>query len=426
MKLNNLIVYRGLLKDKVLCNMCSIIDSERGFNLSEDISKLLSESISKILEVATQYGLEGNLWQAYIAYLILNDENIYSKSHEMKDNTSGSINEVVLNDFSILKYYFNYDFLKNKGLKENINIALLYNYKSVASNNLVENISEKINALSKELQIARVARDFKNIVSIFYSVIGVGGFAFYKGFRLKEWQKKTSLMPIKNIDNIVFDDLVGYESAKEELIKNTKAFVDGKVANNCLLFGDGGTGKSSCIKALLNMFNDKGLRIIEVYKHQFKNLHGIITQIKNRNYKFIIYMDDLSFEEFETEYKYLKAVIEGGLENKPSNVLIYATSNRRHLVREEFADRLGMRGDIHTSDTMQEKLSLASRFGLSIFFNSPNKNEFEEIVLVLAKKHNININKQILLQEANKWEISHGERSGRVAKQFIDNLLISL
>ena len=198
--------------------------------------------------------------------------------------------------------------------------------------------------------------------------------------------------------------------------------MEGKKANNCLLFGDAGTGKSSSIKAILNQYYDQGLRMIEVYKHQFQDLNDVIAQIKNRNYKFIIYMDDLSFEEFEIEYKYLKAVIEGGLEKKPENVLIYATSNRRHLIRETFKDKQDRDEDMHTNDTVQEKLSLVARFGVTIYFGSPDKKAFQEIVRTLAIKNGISLPEEKLLLEANKWELSHGGLSGRTAQQFIDYL----
>ena len=162
--------------------------------------------------------------------------------------------------------------------------------------------------------------------------------------------------------------------------------------------------------------------MIEVYKHQFQDLNDVIAQIKNRNYKFIIYMDDLSFEEFEIEYKYLKAVIEGGLEKKPDNVLIYATSNRRHLIRETFKDKEDRDEELHTNDTVQEKLSLVARFGVTIYFGRPQKREFQEIVCQLAKRNNLNLTEEKLLAEANKWELSHGGMSGRTAQQFIDYL----
>ena len=221
------------------------------------------------------------------------------------------------------------------------------------------------------------------------------------------------------------EDLVGYEIPKQKLIENTEAFVRGRKANNCLLFGDAGTGKSSSIKGILNRYYDEGLRIIEVYKHQFQDLNQVIAQIKDRNYKFIIYMDDLSFEEFEIEYKYLKAVIEGGLERKPDNILIYATSNRRHLVRERAGDKLevGDGDDLHSSDTVQEKLSLVYRFGVRIYFGAPDRKEFHTIVKVLAERHGIKMPEDQLLLEAGKWEISHGGLTGRTAQQFIDHLL---
>ena len=221
------------------------------------------------------------------------------------------------------------------------------------------------------------------------------------------------------------EDLVGYQIPKQKLIENTEAFVRGRKANNCLLFGDAGTGKSSSIKGILNKYYDEGLRIIEVYKHQFQDLNDVIAQIKNRNYKFILYMDDLSFEEFEIEYKYLKAVIEGGLEKKPDNILIYATSNRRHLVKEKSTDKLEIApdDDLHSSDTVQEKLSLVYRFGVRIYFRAPDKKAFQNIVRVLAERNGVHMPEDQLMLEANKWELSHGGLTGRTAQQFIDYLL---
>jgi predicted AAA+ superfamily ATPase len=258
----------------------------------------------------------------------------------------------------------------------------------------------------------------------FYCEFGVGKLGLHKAFRVVHDERGVQIQPITNIMHVNLDDLVGYEIAKKKLIDNTEAFVQGRKANNCLLFGDAGTGKSSSIKAILNKYYDQGLRIIEIYKHQFQDLNDVIAQIKNRNYRFIIYMDDLSFEEFEIEYKYLKAVIEGGLEKKPDNILIYATSNRRNLIREKFSDNQEERdGDIHTNDTIQEKMSLAFRFGVTIYFGSPSKKEFQQIVRTLAERYGVHMPEDELLLEANKWELSHGGLSGRTAQQFIDYLL---
>ena len=260
----------------------------------------------------------------------------------------------------------------------------------------------------------------------FYREFGVGKLGLHKAFRVGHDENgRVVIEPITKIAHVHLDDLVGYEIAKKKLIDNTEAFVQGRKANNCLLFGDAGTGKSSSIKGILNQYYDQGLRIIEVYKHQFKDLNEIISQIKNRNYKFIIYMDDLSFEEFEVEYKYLKAVIEGGLEKKPENILIYATSNRRHLVRERVGDKLERMDeeDLHSSDTVQEKLSLVYRFGVTIYFGAPDKKEFQNIVKVLASRCKLEMPEEKLLLEANKWELQHGGLTGRTAQQFIDYLL---
>ena len=163
--------------------------------------------------------------------------------------------------------------------------------------------------------------------------------------------------------------------------------------------------------------------MIEVYKHQFRSLSDVLEQIKDRNYKFIIYMDDLSFEEYEIVYKYLKAIIEGGLGIKPQNVLIYATSNRRHLIREKFSDKRELDDELHVNDTVQEKLSLVYRFGVRIYFGAPGRREFQNIVKVLAERNGIKMPEEKLLLEAGQWELSHGGLTGRTAQQFIDHLL---
>ena len=253
----------------------------------------------------------------------------------------------------------------------------------------------------------------------------MGKFGLNKAFRILEKDEQAYIDPITSIEHIRLEDLVGYELQKQKLVENTEAFIEGREANNVLLYGDAGTGKSSSIKAILNQYYDRGLRMIEVYKHQFRALSDILEQVKDRNYKFIIYMDDLSFEEFELEYKYLKAIIEGGLGKKPKNVLIYATSNRRHLIKESFRDKRQLSDDeIHANDTVQEKLSLVARFGQTIYFGAPEPKEFKEIVKVLAARKGILLPEDELLLRANQWELSHGGLSGRTAAQFITHLLM--
>ena len=351
-------------------------------------------------------------------------ENAYSTSCEIVGEVEGSINQVALHDFAIFKELFDYNF---KELEEALDakcLSILMEYQGTSGYGKVFNrrVRDRICDLSRSLAKTKDVEEFKATLTQFYKEFGVGKLGLHKAFRVEHTEEGAQIVPITNIAHVHLDDLIGYELAKKKLIDNTKAFVEGRKANNCLLFGDAGTGKSSSIKAILNQYYDQGLRMIEVYKHQFQDLNDVIAQIKNRNYKFIIYMDDLSFEEFEIEYKYLKAVIEGGLERKPENVLIYATSNRRHLIRETFKDKEDRDEELYTNDTVQEKLSLVARFGVTIYFGKPDKKEFQEIVRQLAAKNGIEMPEEKLLLEANKWELSHGGLSGRTAQQFIDYL----
>lgn len=391
----------------------------------EDMAGLLYDCIHRLLEIAGNHGFYGNLWHCYLANLLVNNENSYSKACEIRGEIKGSINRAVLHDIIIFKEFFDYDFT---GMVQTLSVTdfdLITNYESSDSESKVYNsrIRERICCLAEKFTQNHTPEEMKATLTEFYKDYGVGKFGLHKAFRVVHDENGVHVVPIQNIAHVYLNDLVGYEIPKRKLIENTEAFVEGRKANNCLLFGDAGTGKSSSIKGIANEYYEKGLRIIEIYKHQFQDINEVITQIKNRNYKFIIYMDDLSFEDFEIEYKYLKAVIEGGLEKKPANVLIYATSNRRHLVREKFSDKEERRDDLHAGDTVQEKLSLVSRFGVTIFFAAPDKKEFQRIVQTLAERYHISMPKEELLLEANKWELAHGGLSGRTAQQFIDYLL---
>ncbi len=323
----------------------------------------------------------------------------------------------------IFKELFHYDFAPMEAELGIDCFSTITDYRAIVKNerSYNRNVSSKVQALSRRIAAAPDADAVFDAVTDFYRAYGVGRLGLNKAFRVCREDGRVLLQPITNTDDVRLDDLIGYELQKQRLVENTLAFVEGRRANNVLLFGDAGTGKSTSMKAVLNEYYDRGLRMIEIYKHQFEDLSSVISQIKNRNYRFIIYMDDLSFEEFEIEYKYLKAVIEGGLETKPDNVLIYATSNRRHLIRETWGDRSDMTQDeLHHSDTMQEKLSLVARFGISINYCAPTQKEYFEIVRRLAAPHgNFGLREEELLQQANAWEMRNGGRSGRTAQQFI-------
>ena len=425
-RISQCILYRNFSQDWILTEMCGLIDRAEDEDWLLEHRESFYRCLNGLVEMAADYGFSGNLWQDYLTYLLVNHENAFSRACEIVGPVEGSVSQLARHDFAIIRELFETDLSFFDRVYHHGDLAVIENYVPVSGDGKLFNrrIRDRICTLSRRLGEAGSTEEFMTEVVDFYRDFGVGKLGLHKAFRVQEGERGAAeIVPITNIAHVHLDDLVGYEIAKKKLIDNTEAFVEGRRANNCLLFGDAGTGKSSSIKGILNQYYDKGLRIIEIYKHQFCYLNDVIAQIKNRNYKFIIYMDDLSFEEFETEYKYLKAVIEGGLEKKPDNILIYATSNRRHLIKESFADKEGRRDQLHSSDTVQAKLSLVSRFGVTIFFCAPDKKEFQAIVKALAQRSSLRIGEEELLAEANKWEVSHGGLSGRTAQQFIDYLL---
>ena len=425
MRTGRLILYRDFEGSRLLRDMVWLMENyEDEFYEQEDVAGLLYDCMNRLLEMAGKYGFYGNLWHCYLTDILVNDENSYSCAAEMRGYADGTLNRAALHDLRIFKELYDFDLLKMAEAlgADDFDIVLTYEAGERESHVYNTRICSRICALAQKLSGSRTAEEMKDTLTQFYGEYGVGKFGLHKAFRVARADGLVRIEPVSKTAHVCLSDLVGYELAKKKLTENTEAFVNGKKANNCLLYGDAGTGKSTCIKALANEYYSKGLRIIEVYKHQFQDLNEVVAQIKNRNYKFIIYMDDLSFEEFEIEYKYLKAVIEGGLEKKPDNVLIYATSNRRHLIRENFRDREERDEDLHINDTVQEKLSLSARFGVTIYFGAPDMKQFQEIVRRLAEKEGIEIPEQELLAKANQWELSHGGLSGRTAQQFIDHI----
>lgn len=429
-EVSKLILYRDLGEDSILFRLAKIFeDFDEGVVRQADLTTRIYVEMKRLLDLSTSYGFDKNLWHNYLAFLLITNENSFSITCEKVGANDGTVNQFAKGDFKIFKKLFDYDFAP---IEEALGIdcfSTISNYKAIVKKERMynKNVSEKVQEISCRIEEAKDENDIFDIITGFYKAYGVGMFGLNKAFRIRHKEDGVEFCPINNTDNVKLDDLIGYEIQKKKLIDNTEAFVQGRKANNVLLFGDSGTGKSTSIKAIINEYYEQGLRMIEIYKHQFQDLSTIIAQIKNRNYRFIIYMDDLSFEEFEIEYKFLKAVIEGGVETKPDNVLIYATSNRRHLIKETWNDRDDMEhgngGELHKSDTMQEKLSLVNRFGVTISFSRPSQKEYFEIVKELAKRYDtIHMSDEELCAEANKWELSHGGISGRTAQQFINYL----
>ena len=255
-------------------------------------------------------------------------------------------------------------------------------------------------------------------IASYYRENGCGMFARYKGFIWRD----GDIRPVLNYDTIDMNDLTGYERQRQKVVDNTQAFLDGKTCNNCLLYGDMGTGKSSTVKAVANRFHHRGLRLVEMPKEQLKDFPLLVDKIAHLPMKFIIFIDDLSFQNQDQSYTTLKAVLEGGVAARPSNALIYATSNRRHIVKERLSDRAIEVDDINTRDNMQETLSLSDRFGLSVCYTVPGKKEFLEIVTAMAKQRSIKMPGDELCAAAERFALARGGRSPRCAKQFVESL----
>ena len=427
--LAQLVIYRNLEPGGILLSLAVIVKRlQAGEPASDALISDVYAQIHRLLDLATRYGFNGDLWQCYLAWLLATTENPFSLACEKTGARDGSVNVLAIRDFTVFKELYVYDFTTIEQILGIDCFTIIRNYRALEKPHRSYNhhVSQQVLALREALLQAPDGNAFFHVVTDFYRDHGVGLFGLNRVFRLAATDGALDLEPITNTLEVRLNDLIGYEPQKQRLVENTEAFLHGVRANNLLLYGDSGTGKSTCIKALINEYHDQGLRIIEIYKHQFKDLSAVISRIKNRNYRFIIFMDDLSFEDFEIEYKYLKAVIEGGMEVTPENVLIYATSNRRHLIKETWTDRKDTmnQDDIHHSDTMEEKISLVNRFGVTILFSKPGQEEYLDIVRGLAGRHpEIAMSGDELSRTALQWGLWNGNISGRRAQQFVNHLL---
>lgn len=395
-------------------------------SVKDKMSSRFGDCVAKMFSSAERYGLTGNIWQSWLALLFTQSENTFSLVQERREPLGGTLKRLALEDIEIISAYFNFD-LKN--IDTELGITAFGRFGDYVPSPVSGCVFDRtagsvVQALTDEMRDAATAEGLYKALTAFYRRGGVGKYALNKAFR---WDGNTGeIVPVTHTEEILMADIIGYEKQKKILAENTKAFLDGRPANNVLLYGESGTGKSSSIKALLNENVGLGLRMIEVYKHQIEDLNAIVGLIKDRNYKFVLLMDDLSFEQFEVEYKFLKAFIEGGLEKRPDNVLIYATSNRRHIIRESWNDRADKTDDMHESETVQEKMSLVDRFGLMIRYLSPEQEEYLNIVKTLARSYGVIISEEELINGAIRWELRHGGFSGRVARQYIEYLAGSI
>lgn len=419
--LQRLMIYRNLLNDQVIDRTQELMISLQN---PQQVAKSELESCYysiwyDILRNTTKFIPNYDPWRNYILNLIIEDENVFSLACERANPQPDSVVwSLAVHDLIILRELYNLDW---QVVAQRIGSDISWftgNWRLQSAEHPLTKMRNSMMARVHQLFIdgSDITMAVEELAE-FYLTIGCGSIGEYAAF---SWNQ--GLQGIDNPDPIELDDLVGYEEQKKILVGNTEAFVKGNTANNVLLYGEKGTGKSSSVKALLNRYAASGLRMLELAKSDLGSLNSIIQTIRKRGFRFIIFIDDLSFEDFETEYKHVKASIEGSLEAPPDNVLFYVTSNRRHLVKETWRDRQSLDEEVHVSDSHQEKLSLADRFGITIRYPAPSQGQYLRIVQQLAQRSNLELPADELKRKAIEWEMKYHGRSGRTAQQFITYL----
>lgn len=385
LQLKSLTVFKNLLKTDLFVGLAKFLASE---NLEEEI-----ENYSNFVSIIYNGCLNGGLCN-YLLTLCCQDENVYVVLKGKGEKISPFIEESVGRELEILNFVAH---LK----PENFISAVNYNgYLPKFEQQKVDFISE------------------------YYSYVenikkrGYGIYAKYHSFYVGD---NHAIIPVKNPDKISLSQLIDYNDEREKVVNNTLALLENKPSQNVLLTGEAGTGKSSTIKAIVNKFYSQGLRIIEVRKNQLSIIPGLLDSLAENPLKFILFIDDLSFTTGDDNYNALKAVLEGSVSTKSSNVVIYATSNRRHIVRESFSERTG--DEIHLNDTLSEVLSLSERFGLHVYFGKPSKQTYLKIVHALCKEKGVEMDKEKIELLAERYALERGARSARLAKQFVESLL---
>jgi len=427
--LRSLSVYRNLLEDAVVRGYMEHLATLAG--PPGTVHPAHTYSVVYNLLANTENPMTGaDPWQNHLLNLLLNDNNPFSQAAFAPDRPFTTLLDGVRRDLAILRLAFDAGAvtimkatsqqLPNHPLLPGLLDELPLWAAPAPAQDKPGGIEARRLGFKEQLAAAKSWDELALPLAKYYSQYGCGVLGQFGAFK---WQDGT-LVGINRPDPVTLSELVGYEDVREEIVSNTLQFLHGHPANNILLYGDRGTGKSSTVKALLHEYSDSGLRLVEVSKHSLANFALITAQLRDRNHRYIIFVDDLSFEENETQYKDFKALLEGGLEARPQNVLVYATSNRRHLVRETFADRAKSAPDneVRAMDSVQEKLSLADRFGITIIFPTPNQELFLKIVTGLALQRRLAIATDELRRRALHWSSWHNGRSPRAARQFIDQL----
>lgn len=403
--LQKIMTCRNILSDNTIKLWVESLDQPQNSSISYNFIALLIQRAEKL-------GLHGNLFRAYLIHLLSYGDNLAAKTSEQNYGKIGtSLYTAFCQDMEIIFT------LLNTKPSSILPTTLLDDYQP---SKLAAPSPRTL--LEESIATASCGKELADLLLEHYEHYGYGDIASHKAFR---WDSSShKLLGISHFENIALKDLIGYERQKEMLAGNTEAFIAGKPANNVLLVGARGTGKSSSVKALANAYYEQGLRILQATKAQLTDLPKIMDTLRQiSSKKFIIFLDDLSFEEYEVEYKYLKSAIEGGVEGRPENVLIYATSNRRHLIKETWKDRHDEQDELYRNDSVNETMSLSDRFGIILNYIAPNQTEYLEIIDTRLKRAGIELDAEELRIQALRWEITHSGRSGRIAQQFVDHYL---
>lgn len=424
-KLDSLTVYRSLIEDPLLSSFCSLVDTLHEGGDENLFFSRYGEFFYRIAPI-----LSRSSFAEYLASLVVYSDNAYARECEIKplDEIDPVLVKAAVRDLLILRQ------AAFTSSREILKTALrLFAGNASACSSIEElpcwdnlAIRERISEAVIDAIIQSEPTETAALLARYHRANGCGIFARYRGFVWKSGGENGRLEGIERTDPVRLSDLTGYELERQKVIENTLSLLDGWTANNILLYGDSGTGKSSTVKAILNEYADRGLRMIELSAGAIAEYPYLLRKIAGQNKKFILFIDDLAFEDSESHYTALKAMLEGSLESRPQNVVIYATSNRRHLIKEKHSDRAALyygnseSDEIHARDAIQEKQSLSERFGITVTFLSPDKEKFLSIIDHLADQRGLAIDRDTLHREALIWESWQNGRTPRTARQFID------
>jgi uncharacterized protein len=420
----SLVLFRGILEDRIGCALVELLDALGApAKAPGEVRAAYGRAFTLLAEEAEldRAAMPGDAWQAHLLRRLLQDENPFSQKAQAAPLVAmgPALLDQARRDLRALHtlYLLSAHAVATEAARHCGEAVPFPSWDALRPLGAAEAPSV-VMALRESVDWSECA----DALAAHYSCSGVGIFSRFVAFRWVRRDGTGYLEGVADPDPVQLADLVGYETERDLVVRNAERFVAGHPANNSLLYGDRGTGKSSTVKALLNAYAARGLRLVEVPKDTLGDFPRLVSLLRGRRERFLLFVDDFSFEEHETAYKGLKAVLEGGVEARPDNVLLYATSNRRHLVRQHFTDRDSAPDDIHHGDTVEEKLSLSDRFGLRVRFLAPDQARYLAIARALAARRGVQLEAEDLERRALRWAARHGGRSPRTARQFVDHL----